>query len=64
MTLGLNRGTFIGHLGRTPEMRYTPKAQLVYVEGRAKNRRWTDASDIVCSCAELVAHDAIALEQP
>ena len=111
MTLGLNRGTFIGHLGRAPEMRYTPtgkqvtsfsiitryawassdgtrhqdtdwfnviawgelaeeckhslsKGQLVYVEGRVKNRRWTDASETVCSCAELVAHDVIALEQP
>jgi single-strand DNA-binding protein len=108
---GLNRATLIGHLGRAPEMRYTPqgkpvtsfsvvtsytwsssdgqryedrdwfnivawgelaerckeslsKGQLVYVEGRMKTRRWTNASHMPSSCAELVAQDIIALEPP
>jgi single-strand DNA-binding protein len=106
---GLNRATLIGHLGRPPEMRYTPtgkpvtsfsivteyawsssdgkhhkdedwfnvivwgelaeecrrtlnKGQLVYVEGRVKNRSWQDLSSTVHSCAEIVAQDIIALE--
>jgi single-strand DNA-binding protein len=110
VTQGLNRATLIGHLGRAPEMRYTPdgkpvtsfsvitrytwassdgrrhpdtdwfnvvawgelaeeckhalgKGQLVYVEGRMKNRRWVDGNDIPCACAEIVAHDVIALER-
>jgi single-strand DNA-binding protein len=106
----LNKAMLIGHLGRSPEMRYTPdgkpvasfsvittyswlssngeqheetdwfnivawgdlaeeckqalhKGQQVYVEGRMKTRRWTDASDAPRSCAELVAHDVIALQK-
>jgi single-strand DNA-binding protein len=38
------------------------KGQLVYVEGRMKTRRWTDANDMPNSCAELVAQDVIALQ--
>jgi single-strand DNA-binding protein len=37
------------------------KGQQVYVEGRMKTRRWSDADNAPCSCAELVAHDVIAL---
>lgn len=110
MVLGVNKATLIGHLGRPPEMRYTPsgkpvasfslvttftwsssdgkrsedtdwfnvvvwgelaeecrrsldKGQLVYVEGRVKNRCWEDENDVACSRAEIVAHDVIALDQ-
>jgi single-strand DNA-binding protein len=99
----------IGHLGRAPEMRYTPngkpvasfsiittyswslsngeryketdwfnvvawgelaeeckrslnKGQQVYVEGRIKTRRWSDANDVLHSCAEVVAQSVIALQ--
>jgi single-strand DNA-binding protein len=99
----------IGHLGRAPEMRYTPegkpvtsfsiitthawassdgeqheetdwfnvvawgdlaeeckrslsKGQQIYVEGRMKTRRWSDARDVSCSCAEVIAQSVIALE--
>jgi single-strand DNA-binding protein len=108
MVQGLNRATLIGHLGRPPEMRYTPggkpvtsfsiittytwlssdgrhhedtdwfnviawgdlaeecrrtldKGQLVYVEGRMKSRQWRDASNTLCSCAEITAQGVIAL---
>ncbi|MBN1639871.1 MAG: single-stranded DNA-binding protein [Anaerolineae bacterium] len=110
MDKGLNRAALIGHLGRSPEMRYTPsgkpvtsfsiitthtwrssdgdrhqdtdwfnvvawgelaetckrslgKGQLVYLEGRVKNRCWRDDADAVHSCAEIVAQDVIALER-
>ena len=109
MAKGLNRATLIGHLGRAPEMRYTPsgrpvtsfsiiathswrssdgkrredtdwfnvvawgelaetckrslgKGQLVYLEGRVKNRCWRDDANTVRSCAEIVAQDVIALD--
>lgn len=38
------------------------KGQFIYVEGRIKTRRWTDANDMDNSRAELVAQDVIALE--
>jgi single-strand DNA-binding protein len=106
---GLNRATLVGHLGRAPEMRYTPtgrpvtsfsiittytwassdgtrhedtdwfnvvawgdlaeqckqslnKGQRIYLEGRIKTRQWTDENDLLCSCAEVVAENVIALE--
>jgi len=108
VTQGLNRATLVGHLGRLPEMRYTPtgkpvtsfsvvteytwaasdgsshkdidwfnvvawgdlaeackrslhKGQLVYVEGRIKNRQWQD-DQTYHTCAEVVAQDVIALD--
>lgn len=38
------------------------KGQQVYVEGRMKTRRWSDANDARLSCAEVIAHDVIALQ--
>jgi single-strand DNA-binding protein len=38
------------------------KGQQIYIEGRMKTRRWHDANDVPCSCAEVVAHDVIALQ--
>jgi single-strand DNA-binding protein len=38
------------------------KGQLIYVEGRVKTRRWQDATNVPCSCAEIVAQGVIALE--
>ncbi len=38
------------------------KGQQVYIEGRVKNRRWTDADDVAHSCAEVVAQDVIPLQ--
>ncbi len=40
------------------------KGQFVYVEGRMKNRRWVDADEAEHTCAEVVAQDVIAFEQP
>lgn len=39
------------------------KGQLIYVEGRMKNRSWVDANDVSCSCAEVVAHGVIPLKE-
>lgn len=36
------RVTIIGHLGRDPEMRYTPSGQPVASFSVATSRRWTD----------------------
>jgi single-strand DNA-binding protein len=41
--------------------RFLHKGQLVYVEGRIKNRQWQDGQ--AChTCAEVVAQDIISLE--
>ena len=44
MSRGLNKVMIIGHLGRDPEMRYTPNGQAVCSFGVATNRRWKDQS--------------------
>ena len=42
--------------------RHLSKDQQVYVEGRMKTRRWSDAEDVRRSCAEVVAQDVIVLD--
>ncbi|MBN2046278.1 MAG: single-stranded DNA-binding protein [Anaerolineaceae bacterium] len=44
MSRGLNKVMIIGHLGRDPEMRYTPNGNPVTTFSVATNRSWT-ASD-------------------
>lgn len=41
----LNRCSFMGNLGRDPEMRYTASGQPVTNFSIAVNRRWRDAND-------------------
>ncbi|MBC8503772.1 MAG: single-stranded DNA-binding protein [Anaerolineales bacterium] len=41
MSRGLNKVTIIGHLGRDPEMRYTPSGRPVTTFSVATNRSWT-----------------------
>lgn len=43
MSRGLNKVMIIGHVGRTPEMRYTPHGQAVTSFSVATNRSWTNA---------------------
>jgi single-strand DNA-binding protein len=109
MSQGLNKVMLIGHLGRSPEMRYTPSGkpvtsfsivttypttssngmchdetdwfnvivwgalaeickenlstgQRVFIEGRMKTRQWTDADNVLHSCAEVVAQRLIPLQ--
>jgi single-strand DNA-binding protein len=109
MSEGLNKVMLIGHLGRSPEMRYTPSGkpvtsfsivttypttssngthhdetdwfnvivwgalaetckeslytgQRVFIEGRMKTRQWTDAENVLHSCAEVVAQRLIPLQ--
>jgi single-strand DNA-binding protein len=38
------------------------KGQLVYLEGRIKNRCWLDDTDAIRSCAEIVAQSVVALD--
>jgi len=40
MTRGLNKVMIIGHLGRDPEMRYTPNGKPVTTFSVATNRTW------------------------
>ena len=44
MSRGLNKVMIIGHLGRDPEMRYTPSGRPVTTFSVATNRSW-NASD-------------------
>lgn len=44
MSRGLNKVMIIGHLGREPEMRYTPSGRPVTTFNIATNRSWS-ASD-------------------
>ena len=41
MSRGLNKAMIIGHLGRDPEMRYTPSGRPVTTFSVATNRSWT-----------------------
>lgn len=41
MSRGLNKVMIIGHLGRDPEMRYTPSGRPVTTFSVATNRTWT-----------------------
>ncbi len=41
MSRGLNKVMIIGHLGRDPEMRYTPSGRPVATFSVATNRSWT-----------------------
>jgi single-strand DNA-binding protein len=43
MTRGLNKVMIIGHLGRDPEMRYTPSGRPVTTFSVATNRSWQSA---------------------
>ena len=43
MTRGLNKVMIIGHLGRDPEMRYTPSGRPVTTFTVATNRTWNSA---------------------
>lgn len=43
MSRGLNKVMIIGHLGRDPEMRFTPSGQAVTNFNLAANRQFTDA---------------------
>ncbi len=43
MSRGLNKVMIIGHLGRDPEMRYTPSGRPVTTFSVATNRGWTTA---------------------
>lgn len=43
MTRGLNKVLLIGHLGRDPEMRYTPSGRPVTSFSLATSRSWTSA---------------------
>ena len=38
------------------------KGQLIYLEGRMKNREWTDVDDTAHSCAEVIAQNIVTLE--
>ncbi len=44
MTRGLNKVMIIGHLGRDPEMRYTPSGRPVATFSVATTRSWHSAS--------------------
>jgi len=41
MSRGLNKVMIVGHLGRDPEMRYTPSGRPVTTFSVATNRSWT-----------------------
>lgn len=43
MSRGLNKVLIIGHLGRDPEMRYTPTGRPVTTFSVATNRNWSSA---------------------
>jgi single-strand DNA-binding protein len=43
MSRGLNKVMIIGHLGRDPEMRYTPSGRPVTTFGVGVNRTWNTA---------------------
>jgi len=43
MSRGLNKVLIIGHLGRDPEMRYTPAGRPVTTFSVATNRNWSSA---------------------
>ena len=43
MSRGLNKVMIIGHLGRDPEMRYTPAGKAVTTFTVATNRSWTSS---------------------
>lgn len=43
MSRGLNKVMIIGHVGRDPEMRYTPSGRPVTTYTVATNRSWTSA---------------------
>ena len=43
MSRGLNKAMIIGHLGRDPEMRYTPSGRPVTTFSVACNRSWSTA---------------------
>lgn len=43
MARGLNKVLLIGHVGREPEMRYTPKGRPVTSFSVATNHSWTSA---------------------
>jgi len=43
MSRGLNKVMIIGHLGRDPEMRYTPSGKPVTTFNVATSRTWNSA---------------------
>ncbi len=45
MSRGLNEVKIIGHLGKTPEMRYTPAGKAVTTFSVAVNERWGDGEE-------------------
>jgi len=52
MSRGLNKVMIIGHLGRDPEMRYTPSGRPVTTFSVATNRSWTTSDGEVHSETE------------
>jgi single-strand DNA-binding protein len=46
MSRGLNKIMVIGHLGRDPEMRYTPAGKPAASFSLAVNRSWSDKEGI------------------
>lgn len=44
MSRGLNKVMIIGHLGRDPELRYTPSGRPVTSFSMATTRGWTDSN--------------------
>ena len=46
MSRGLNKVMIIGHLGRDPEMRYTPSGRPVTSFSVVTTRTWTSAEGI------------------
>ena len=47
MSRGLNKVQVIGHLGKDPEMRYTPSGKPVTTFSVAVSRSWNSANVIV-----------------
>ena len=45
MSRGLNEVKIIGHLGKMPEMRYTPAGKAVTTFSVAVNERWGDSEE-------------------
>jgi single-strand DNA-binding protein len=45
MFRGLNEVKIIGHLGKTPDMRYTPSGKAVTTFSVAVNERWGDSEE-------------------
>jgi single-strand DNA-binding protein len=63
MSRGLNKVLVIGHVGRDPEMRYTPSGKPVTSFSVATTREWTNSEGECCEDTEwfnVVAWDNLA----